>query len=58
MFKREFWQQFDYLLLGGVLILCIFGIAMIQSAIAGNEQIAGSVSRQVIFVVEIGRAHV
>ena len=51
MFKREFWQQFDYLLLGGVLILCIFGIAMIQSAIAGNEQIANSVSRQVIFVI-------
>lgn len=51
MLKREFWQQFDYLLLGGVLILCIFGIAMIQSAIAGNEQIANSVSRQVIFVV-------
>jgi rod shape determining protein RodA len=51
MFKREFWQQFDYLLFGGVLILCIFGIAMIQSAIAGNEDIAGSVSRQVIFVV-------
>ena len=51
MFKREFWQQFDYLLFGGVLILCIFGIAMIQSAVAGNEQIANSVSRQVIFVV-------
>jgi len=51
MFKREFWQQFDYLLFGGVLILCIFGIAMIQSAIAGNQQIANSVSRQVIFVV-------
>lgn len=51
MFKREFWQQFDYLLFGGVLILCIFGIAMIQSAVAGNEEIAGSVSRQVIFVV-------
>jgi len=51
MFKREFWQQFDYLLFGGVLILCIFGIAMIQSAIAGNQEIAISVSRQVIFVV-------
>jgi rod shape determining protein RodA len=51
MLKREFWQQFDYLLFGGVLILCIFGIAMIQSAIAGNEEIAISVSRQVIFVV-------
>jgi len=51
MLKREFWQQFDYLLFGGVLILCIFGIAMIQSAIAGNEEIAISVSRQVIFVI-------
>jgi len=51
MLKREFWQQFDYTLFGTVLILCIFGIAMIQSAIAGNEDIAGSVSRQVIFVI-------
>jgi len=51
MLKKEFWQQFDYLLFGSVLILCIFGIAMIQSAIAGNEDIAGSVSRQVIFVI-------
>lgn len=51
MIKREFWQQFDYLLFGSVLILCIFGIAMIQSAVAGNEDIAGSVSRQVIFVI-------
>lgn len=51
MFKREFWQQFDYMLFGSVLILCIFGIAMIQSAVAGNEDIAGSVSRQVIFVI-------
>jgi rod shape determining protein RodA len=51
MFKREFWLQFDYMLFGTVLILCIFGIAMIQSAIAGNEDIAGSVSRQVIFVI-------
>ncbi len=51
MIKREFWQQFDYLLFGSVVILCIFGIAMIQSAIAGNADIAGSVSRQVIFVI-------
>lgn len=51
MFKRDFWRQFDYLLFGSVLILCIFGIAMIQSAVAGNEEIAGSVNRQVIFVI-------
>ncbi|PKO18300.1 MAG: hypothetical protein CVU39_02350 [Chloroflexi bacterium HGW-Chloroflexi-10] len=51
MFNRTFWRQFDYLLFGSVLILCIFGIAMIQSAAAGNENIAESVPRQVIFVV-------
>lgn len=51
MIKKEYWQNFDYTLFGAVLILCIFGIAMIQSAIAGNQQIAHSVSRQVMFVI-------
>lgn len=51
MIKKEYWKNFDYTLFGAVLILCIFGIAMIQSAIAGNQQIANSVSRQVMFVI-------
>lgn len=51
MFNRSFWRQFDYLLFGTVLILCVFSIAMIQSAIAGNEDIADSVNKQFIFVI-------
>lgn len=50
MFRRETWQHFDYWLFGAVVILCIFGIAMINSAIAGNEVLAGSVTRQAIYV--------
>lgn len=51
MFNRSFWRQFDFMLFGAVLVLCVFSVAMIQSAIAGNEDIAGSVNRQLIFVV-------
>ncbi len=51
MFNRSFWRQFDYILLGTILILCVFSVAMIQSAIAGNDDIAGSVNRQFIFAV-------
>ncbi len=51
MFNRSFWRQFDYLLFGTVLILCVFSVAMIQSAIAGNEQIADSVNKQLFFVI-------
>lgn len=51
MFNRSFWRQFDYLLFGSVLILCVFSVAMIQSAIAGNEEIADSVNKQLIFVI-------
>src|SRR5574338_584650 len=50
MKKREIWRHFDYLLFGAVIILCIFGVAMIRSAIAGNEVLAGSVTRQIIFI--------
>ncbi len=49
--KRESWRHFDYWLFGSVIILCIFGIAMIRSAIAGNEVLAGLVQRQAIYVV-------
>jgi rod shape determining protein RodA len=47
---REFWRRFDYVLFGSVIILSIFGIAMIRSAIAGNETLAGYVTRQSIYV--------
>lgn len=48
--KQEIWRKFDYWLFGVVLILCIFGIAMIRSAIAGNVKLSGLVGRQAIYV--------
>lgn len=47
--NRETWRHFDFLLLGAVAVLTIFGIAMINSAIAGNENLAELIPRQVIF---------
>jgi rod shape determining protein RodA len=48
--KREVWRHFDYWLFGTVVILCIFGIAMVRSAIAGSQGLAGLDQRQIIFV--------
>lgn len=50
MEKRQIWRHFDYLLFGAVIILCIFGVAMIRSAVAGNEVLSGLVQRQMIFI--------
>ncbi|RPJ46499.1 MAG: rod shape-determining protein RodA [Chloroflexi bacterium] len=50
MEKRETWRHFDYWLFGAVIVLCIFGVAMIRSAVAGNEVLAGLVQRQMIFI--------
>lgn len=50
MFRREYWRHFDFLLFGSVVILCLFGIVMTRSAIAGNEVLADHVQRQAIFV--------
>ncbi len=49
MKKREYWRTFDFWLLGAVIILTTFGVAMIQSAIAGNENLAGLDRRQIIY---------
>ncbi|MBI9045114.1 MAG: rod shape-determining protein RodA [Anaerolineaceae bacterium] len=49
--NRGLWRHFDYWLFGTVVLLCIFGIIMIQSAIAGNVVLAGSINRQIIFVL-------
>lgn len=48
---RETWRHFDFWLMGAVAVLTIFGIAMVRSAIAGNEELVelGLVSRQIIF---------
>ncbi len=48
--RRETWRNFDFWLFGAALFLSIFGVMMIQSAIAGNEVLAESVSRQPIFL--------
>jgi len=34
--RKEFWRSFDFWLFGDIVILCVFGIVMIQSALAGN----------------------
>ena len=51
MIQRQTWRHFDFLLFGAVIILCMFGVAMIRSAAAGNEEILQSVPRQIIFIV-------
>ena len=47
MFRPEFWRRFDFWLLGVVVLTMIFGIAMIRSAIAGNEVLADLPTRQI-----------
>ena len=48
---RTTWQYFDFLLLGAVAILTIFGIALIRSAVAENVELLGAPQRQLIFAV-------
>src|SRR5512137_1351045 len=50
MLRREVWRHFDYWLFGAVLLLSVFGIIMIQSAVAGNTELAGSVRSQTTYV--------
>jgi len=45
------WRNFDFILLGAVILASAFGVAMIRSAIAGNEVLAISTSRQVYFAL-------
>ena len=49
----SYWKHFDFLLLGSVALLVIFGITMIRSAIAGNIELLelNLVGRQLIFAV-------
>ncbi len=49
--SRSYWEHFDFVLLGLVATLVIFGIAVIRSAIAGNEVLAGLVQRQIIYAL-------
>jgi rod shape determining protein RodA len=47
------WHNFDFWLLGAVLLLTIIGITMIRSAIAGNPELVdtNTVGKQIIFAV-------
>lgn len=45
------WKNFDFILLGAVVLASAFGVVMIQSAIAGNEVLLVSTSRQVYFAI-------
>jgi rod shape determining protein RodA len=45
------WRNFDFLLLGAVVLASAFGIAMIRSAIAGNEELLTYPTRQTWFVL-------
>ena len=42
MFRSGFWRHFDFWLLGAVIVALVFGVTMILSAIAGNENLATS----------------
>src|SRR5690242_18996903 len=48
--KQAIWKHFDFPLFGTVIILSIFGVAMIRSAIAGNEVLGDLVTRQIIWL--------
>lgn len=43
------WRNFDFLLLGAVVLASAFGVMIIRSAIAGNENLAGFDARQAYF---------
>ncbi|MBP7356086.1 MAG: rod shape-determining protein RodA, partial [Longilinea sp.] len=50
MVRRQIWRYFDYWLFGAVIFLCIFGVIMVRSAVAGNAVLAGLPNRQIIWV--------
>lgn len=45
------WRNFDLLLLGAIVLATAFGVAMIRSAVAGNEQLVPLVERQLYFAL-------
>lgn len=49
--REDFWRHFDFSLFGAVILAIAFGVAMIRSAIAGNETLVGLVQRQIIFAI-------
>jgi rod shape determining protein RodA len=45
------WRNFDFLLLGAIVLASSFGTAMIRSAIAGNEVLLPLITRQIYFAL-------
>ena len=45
------WRNFDFLLLGAVVLAAAFGVMMIRSAVAGNTDLAGYDVRQAYFAI-------
>lgn len=51
MFRGLSWRHFDFWLLGVLVFAISFGVAMIRSAVAGNEELALVTTRQIQFAV-------
>src|SRR5574341_649474 len=51
MVRELSWRYFDFWLLGAVVLATAFGIAMIRSAVAGNEQLLPLINRQIYFAL-------
>ena len=51
MNTREIWKRFDIPLFAVVLLLSVFGVALISSAIAGNPTLEEHPRRQVVFLI-------
>jgi rod shape determining protein RodA len=49
MLRNLSWRHFDFWLLGAVILAIAFGIAVIDSAVAGNAELVGYPGRQAIF---------
>jgi rod shape determining protein RodA len=45
------WRYFDFWLLGAVVLAAAFGTTMIQSAVAGNEELLPLIRRQIYFAL-------
>ncbi|MBI5954226.1 MAG: rod shape-determining protein RodA [Chloroflexi bacterium] len=51
MIRGISWRNFDFILLGAVILASAFGTVMIRSAVAGNEVLLPLVTRQIYFAI-------
>jgi rod shape determining protein RodA len=51
MLRDISWQHFDFWLLGAIVLATAFGTTMIRSAVAGNEELAPLINRQIYFAI-------